>query len=136
MEANESLPVKLLALPEPWVDGIFGRMSTFYGSLFSDRWRDTNLVEVKRVWAEELASFSDNPECFGLALKEMVSCKFPPTLPEFVEMCRTKYKRPQPVFVALTHVKTYLSKEETNDRLTQLRKKFPKCVAAINGMTS
>lgn len=101
-EANATLPAKLSVLPDSWIERIFTRMSAMYGALFRERWRDCDLDEVKRVWAEELSSFSDNPECFGLALKAMVGeCKFPPTLPEFVAICRKHYSRPK--LVALEH---------------------------------
>jgi hypothetical protein len=95
-EANVTLPVKLSVLPDSWVEKIFSKMSSLYGTLFSDRWRDCDLNDVKAAWAEELAGFSDNPECYGLALKAMVEeCKFPPTLPEFFALCRKSYSRPQ-----------------------------------------
>lgn len=105
---NETSPAKPSALrrdrvPDAWIDKIFGRMEAMYGSLFLDRWRGTNLVEVKAVWASELASFADNPECFGLALKALIDeRKLPPTLPEFVALCRQHYRRPSTV-VAIEH---------------------------------
>lgn len=129
MGASESLPAKLSALPEQWVDRIFGRMSAFYGTLFSDRWRDANLLDVKRVWAEELASFSDNPECFGKALKEMVACKFPPTLPEFVTMCRSHYKRPS-AGPSLEHKLTDEDVTRNRDRAKQLAEQLARRLAA------
>lgn len=95
-EANATLPAKLSVLPNNWIERLFSKMASMYGSLFADRWRDCDLSEVKSVWAEELASFSDHPECYGLALKAMVEeCKFPPTLPEFFALCRKSYSRPQ-----------------------------------------
>ena len=104
IQLNETLPAKLSTLPESWIERIFSRMSSLYGSLFRDRWRDCDLVEVKRVWAEELASFTDNPECFGLALKALIDdCKFPPTLPEFVAICRKSYRRPTEAVAAIEH---------------------------------
>lgn len=128
-EANATLPVKLSALPDSWIERIFSKMSSYYGTLFSDRWRDCNLVEVKAVWAEELSSFSDNTECFGLALKAMVGeCKFPPTLPEFVAICRKHYVRPK--LMALEHKLTPEDIERNKERARQMAERLGRRMAA------
>lgn len=99
-ESSATLPSKLCALPDSWMERIFGHMSAYYGALFRERWRDCDLAEVKQVWAKELASFSDNPECFKTALKVLVEGHpFPPTLPEFVAICRRNYKQPKRVAI-------------------------------------
>lgn len=72
----------------PWIDRLFSRLSAFYGSKFADLWRGTDLAEVKAVWAEELAGFSGAEIAKGLE-----GCKakeWPPTLPEFLLLCRPK----------------------------------------------
>jgi hypothetical protein len=49
-------------------------------------WRGCDLQDVKRVWAEELADMSSEELARGVS-----ACrdrKFPPTLPEFRELCR------------------------------------------------
>lgn len=118
--ANAILPAKLSVLPDSWIEKVFSRMSSMYGTLFSDRWRDCDLNDVKAAWAEELAGFSDNPECYGLALKAMVEeCKFPPTLPEFFALCRNSYSR-----IKLVELEYKLSPEEierNKERAHQLR---------------
>ena len=73
-QENVKLPAKLSALPDRWIDKIFSRMEAFYGSTFIDKWRNTDVLEVKAVWANELANFSDNPECFSKALKRCTIC--------------------------------------------------------------
>lgn len=98
---GESSKGKLSKLPDSWVERIFATMSAAYGTLFSDRWRDIDLGVVRGLWAESLASFSDHPECFRLALTSMVEeCQFPPTLPEFISLCRRHYRAPKPPAVA------------------------------------
>lgn len=93
---NATLPAKLNALPDAWVSKIFGHMEVLYGSLFIDRWRDCDMAAIRRGWAEELASFSDNPECFGKALAALRDeCRLPPTLPEFAAICKRKYEPPK-----------------------------------------
>jgi hypothetical protein len=123
-ERQQSLPEKLSVLPESWIDRIFGRMEASYGSLFLDRWRGCDIVEVKKVWAEELRSFSDYPACFGVALKAMVDdgLKFPPTLPEFVGMCRKAYSSPaNPLMLSAP---APLSKEEAAERMREVKARF------------
>ena len=128
-EANATLPAKLSVLPDSWIERIFTRMSAMYGALFRERWRDCDLDEVKRVWAEELSSFSDNPECFGLALKAMVGeCKFPPTLPEFVAICRKHYSRPK--LVALEHKLTPEDIERNKARAKEFVERLGRRMAA------
>lgn len=128
-EANATLPAKLSVLPDSWIERIFTRMSAMYGALFRERWRDCDLDEVKRVWAEELSSFSDNPECFGLALKAMVGeCKFPPTLPEFVAICRKHYSRPK--LVALEHKLTPEDIERNKARAKEVVERLGRKMAA------
>lgn len=126
MQTNATLPAKLSALPEPWIEKIFGHMTACYGSLFMDRWKDSNLADVKRIWASELASFSDSPECFRAALKSVVEeCKFPPTLPEFVELCRRHYVRPA-AGPALTYREPEpISHARAVEVLREIKNRFP-----------
>ncbi len=119
---QNSFPEKRI-LPEAWIDRIFARMEAAYGSLFLDRWRGCDIIEVKKVWAEELRSFSDYPECFGGALKAMIDeCKFPPTLPEFVSLCRKWYS--VPANPLMLKAPSPLSKEEAAQRMAELKQRF------------
>lgn len=123
-------PAKLSALPEAWIEKIFSHMAAFYGSLFVDRWKDCDITAVKRIWAESLATFSDNPECFRLALKALMDERcLPPTLPEFVALCRKHYTRPMPSQLALSDMgaaaESYPTREEAQRRAAELRSRFP-----------
>ncbi len=114
---NATLPAKLSALPDRWISKVFATMSAAYGTLFTDRWKDSDLNEVKQIWAQKLATFSDSPETFSKALAAMIDeCKFPPTLPEFVAICRRHYKRPEPVMLCHT-----LSQEEIESNRARIR---------------
>jgi len=88
------------ALPDSWVDRIFDRMQGMYGSLWVDRWRsgetveragrsfDRGLLNAKATWAQGLGGFSGQPERIHRALESCRSKSLPPTLPEFIELCR------------------------------------------------
>lgn len=95
-------------LPASWVEKIFRRMQGYYGSIWVDRWKsgesqqtpqglvDVGMLNAKVVWAEELGGFSDTPEAIGKALDACKGLKFPPTLPEFLALCREEAGRPKP----------------------------------------
>ena len=73
-------------LPSAWIDRLFERLSAFYGNKFLDLWRNLDAQSVRRAWAEELAGFTPDELKRGLA-----ACRareWPPTLPEFMGLCR------------------------------------------------
>ena len=74
------------ALPDSWIEKLFSRFSAMYGRKFADLWSDCNLKEVKALWAEELFAMGREELAAGVE-----ACKtriFPPTLPEFMLLCR------------------------------------------------
>lgn len=72
------------------ISRLFKRLHAAYGKHWTDMWLDTPIDAVKATWAHYLANFS--AEEIGRALEHLP--KFPPTLPEFVELCRQQYRRP------------------------------------------
>lgn len=88
-----SLPVETSAapsstsrLPELWTERLLDRLAAMYGQKFTDQWRGVDPVYLKSVWSEELASYSADEIKRGLA-----ACRtriWPPTLPEFLLLCR------------------------------------------------
>jgi len=76
-------------LPSAWVDRLFSRLAAFYGSQkLATMWVDADMAEVKAAWAEQLGRFE--PASIAGALQRLVDGgnQWPPTLPEFVELCR------------------------------------------------
>lgn len=72
-----------------WMDKLFMRMATMYGRGWSDMWAGLNLQEVKQAWAEDLYGYSG--EEIKTGLEACKGRKFPPSLPEFQEMCRPSF---------------------------------------------
>ena len=79
-----------------WVRKLFAELQGNYGTRFLDMWRsgvtDTNnddvgLLNAMDMWAEKLAGFRERPDAIRRVLDTLP--KHPPTLPEFVELCRT-----------------------------------------------
>jgi len=74
------------AVPESWIDSLFARMSGMYGSKFADLWRGTDLQVVRRLWGTVL--FCLTREELKRGVDNLRDKPFPPTLPEFMALCR------------------------------------------------
>ena len=76
-----------------WIDRLFSRLSAMYGSKFVAMWEGFDLSGVKSVWVEDLAEFS--PSEITAGVNACKSREWPPTLPEFIRLCRpsTDYER-------------------------------------------
>lgn len=81
------------ALPERFIERIFSEMLAMYGAKFSDLWRSADIAEVKAMWAKKLAGFESTPSVFRAALDALEDRPFPPTLPEFLSLCREAARR-------------------------------------------
>ena len=70
------------------VDRLFQKLAMMYGKHWLDLWGDMPLGMVKGEWARALTGVE--PEAMRLALDSMLTTgkPFPPTLPEFVSLCR------------------------------------------------
>lgn len=55
------------------------------GQLLPDG-QDAGIANAKEVWGEKLAGFAGRPECIKRALESLP--QHPPTLPEFIVLCR------------------------------------------------
>ena len=80
-------------LPENWINRLFGHFEALYGAKFSSLWQGTDIANVKRMWAEKLGGFEDKPQAIKGALDALDEHPYPPTLPEFIILCRTAARR-------------------------------------------
>lgn len=79
---SEAQPV----LPVAWAARLIERMQALYGAKFAQQWDGISPARLAEVWAQEIADYSAEEIQRGLA-----SCRgrtFPPTLPEFLGLCR------------------------------------------------
>lgn len=74
------------AIPEHWIESLFKKMAFTYGIKFADQWRGIDADGIKRHWAEKLGALS-NDELRNGVLK-LETRDWPPTLPEFIKLCR------------------------------------------------
>lgn len=99
-------PVNRCALPDAWIDKIFAEMSASYGSKFADMWSGTSPDDLRAKWAAKLAGFRDMPGAIREALDALDSKPFPPTLPEFLAMCREAGHRHSAPVQAISYTPT------------------------------
>lgn len=93
MTSHATSPQNQSALPDTWVERIFDHMAALYGSKFADLWRNTDAEKVKSMWAFRLGGFADKPQAIKSALDALDDRPFPPTLPEFIALCRQAASR-------------------------------------------
>lgn len=74
------------SLPNEWVERIFEVMAAHYGARLADAWRGVDASQVKAVWAKELGRY--NPAQIKRGIASLEQCRFPPTLPEFIALCK------------------------------------------------
>ena len=70
------------------IERLFSRFSSLYGASFGRQWDGTDLVDVKNTWADKLGGFT--AEQIGAGLNACDDRQYPPNLPEFLGMCRTR----------------------------------------------
>lgn len=83
---NATSPQTVPALPERWSEKIFRRMENFYGAKWNDSLGGIDRERVKQAWGEELADYL--PDEIATGLHACRSRTWPPTLPEFLLLCR------------------------------------------------
>jgi len=74
--------------PDSLVDRLFQKLAMMYGKAWLDQWSGMPMDEVKGEWSRTLTGIE--PDAIRLALDSMLTAgkPFPPTLPEFVALCR------------------------------------------------
>ena len=104
-------------LPDSWIEKLFQKFEDFYGAKWAAQYGNFPRERVKRTWAEELSGFSDTPSAIGKALDAQKSSAFPPTLPEFLALCREAAKRIGHATVpALPHVPTAEERDHQREK--------------------
>lgn len=97
---------------------MFLRMGSIYGSKFADMWRDQDIDVVKAMWADEMGKLRNDQLKTGYGL--LMTKTWPPSLPEYVQMCKSESgKDPSHVF-ALPAPKSELSREKAAAMLVEL----------------
>ena len=115
-------------LPTAWMAKIFSAMQGFYGTRYTNMWKtgemlpngeDAGHMNMMRVWAEKLGGFVDHPECIAHALENLPDN--PPTLPQFMEICR-RAPRKEPLM--LVHNLTPEDIKRNKERLDEIKRQL------------
>lgn len=72
--------------PVPWAVKLIEKLHLLYGSKFMQQWAGIDSAKLALGWAEELAGFTGEEIATGL--KACKTRPWPPTLPEFMTLCR------------------------------------------------
>ncbi len=68
------------------VERVFERLAAMYGGKLADLWRGCDMACVKQTWAAALAGYRHDEIRRGL--QGCLTRPWPPTLPEFLSLCR------------------------------------------------
>lgn len=85
-DTSVTSPGTVPALPERWAEEIFRRMENRYGARWVDAMGGIDRTRMRQAWAEELAGYTPDEIARGLD-----GCRvkpWPPSLPEFLLLCR------------------------------------------------
>lgn len=99
------------------IDRLFLRMASFYGKHWLDMWTDIPVDSVKHEWQSKLTGMSSKT-----VFKAVDYCadnlRFPPTLPEFVQLC--KANTPQEMTKAISRQFTPDELQKNHERITEI----------------
>lgn len=105
--------------PSAWVEALFKRFAVMYGSKWTAMWADVPMADVLDAWRHDLAGVSG--EQVKRALEHLKGHNpFPPTLPEFVALCR-QFRVPPNNVTYLTAPRTVMP-EHVRAALARMRK--------------
>lgn len=85
MDSQDTTPTQSPAFHSGLIDRLFARFVAMYGARFTDMWANSNFDEVKKCWSDELRIFTVAQ--VGEAVSNLKTHNFPPTLPEFLQLC-------------------------------------------------
>ncbi len=82
-------------IPTAWIERLFGRFQAMYGNKMALMWQDTPAADVKDAWRTALRGLDIEQIKMGLVNLPKFSLSWPPTLPEFLQLCRREVVRPE-----------------------------------------
>ena len=93
LPANATSQANVPVLPDRGIEWLFQKFEDFYGAKWAAQYGAFPRERVKRTWAIELGGFSDRSDIIKAALDAQKGSPFPPTLPDFLALCREAAKR-------------------------------------------
>ncbi|HHS8321924.1 TPA: Vir protein [Legionella anisa] len=75
------------------IDGLFLKFAAYYGSVWRSQFKQADFLEfAKWEWTKALREFEDKV-IEQATIASLASKEFPPTLPQFIDLCRAAKKR-------------------------------------------
>lgn len=115
-------------MPDSWVERLFQKFEDFYGAKWAAQYGNFPRERVKRTWGEELAGFADMPAALRRAVEAQKESQFPPTLPEFLALCRDAARRIGTSVPSLPYHPT----EEEQRKAGEVVKSLAKAVSGVD----
>ncbi|MGZ3235770.1 MAG: hypothetical protein ACXU8A_00170 [Burkholderiaceae bacterium] len=112
------LSTSIEAAPIAWVESLFARMTACYGAKFADMWRDADMNLVKSLWAQEMGKLTNEELKHGY--QSLMTKAWSPTLPEYVQLCKSLPRKEAAHVMQLPAPKDNFSKEDAAKRLAEL----------------
>ena len=75
-------------MPEQWMERLFARLSACYGNRMATMWGDCPRADIMDAWREGLRGVDPARVSDALARVHAEYPEWPPTLGEFVALCR------------------------------------------------
>lgn len=98
------------AMPKRWVESLFERMEMSYGEKFTRQWGNVDPHKMRRFWAVELGTLT--PEQLKVGVEAMRRRDWPPTLPEFMALCKPTFDYSGALYEAIEQIQ---KREEGRD---------------------
>jgi hypothetical protein len=76
-----------MALPDSWLDHLFGKLAVRYGDAWFRKWDGIPMVAVRADWAQVLDGLSGDAIGHGL---QYLPADFPPTAAAFRALCNAR----------------------------------------------
>lgn len=73
-------------IPHSWVEKLFANMEMLYGARMEKMWQGQDKVKVMSFWYSKLSEFGRDE--FTRGVKALDKQDYPPTLPQFIKLCR------------------------------------------------
>jgi hypothetical protein len=73
-------------IPLNWVEKLFEEMMLSFGKKFADQWQGIDPAKLKAHWAQKMGELTNEEMVRGV--KAMRNLDWPPSLPEFMRLCR------------------------------------------------
>lgn len=107
-----------------WIERLFSRLTAVYGNRMRTMWADADPQEVKATWMAALNRYSNDDVRRALASMLTSYLDYPPTLPQFLNLCRDAQMMRAQQSMKIDHAKGVPCPPEVKAQLDALLKRI------------